>query len=74
MNKEEYVSANDCPLCNKPNHCGNLLKSNKPCWCMDENIEFPDNLVAQVAEAAKNKACICKSCALKHNNGLYKSR
>ncbi|PCM44033.1 cysteine-rich CWC family protein [Marinobacter sp. ANT_B65] len=69
MNKEEYVNPENCPLCNKPNHCGCLANSSKPCWCMDEEITFPDSLLNQVVDAAKNKACICKPCALKHKNG-----
>ncbi|XPF95254.1 cysteine-rich CWC family protein [Colwellia sp. RE-S-Sl-9] len=70
MNEKEYVSVSNCPLCNKPNNCGNLLKSNKPCWCMDEIIDFPESLLNQVVDIAKNKTCICKSCALKHKQDL----
>ena len=66
MSNEEYVSPENCPLCNKSNDCGNLSNSNKPCWCMDEKFTFPESLLNQVEVAAKNKACICKPCALKH--------
>jgi hypothetical protein len=67
---EEYISPENCPLCNKVNQCSNLSNSNKPCWCTNEGITFPVSLLNQVLELAKNKACICKSCALKHKQGL----
>ena len=69
MNKEEYVNPENCPLCNKVNDCGNLSNSDKPCWCMNKDITFAESLLNQVVDAAKNKACICKACALKHNKG-----
>lgn len=68
MNKEEYVNPGVCPLCSKPNCCGSLLDSSKACWCMDQDISFPDSLLNQVVDTAKNKACICEACALKHQS------
>ncbi|GAC21167.1 cysteine-rich CWC family protein [Paraglaciecola arctica] len=59
---------NNCPVCGENNFCGNLSPSNKDeaCWCMDSAISFPDSLLNQVSDADKNKKCICKACALKH--------
>ncbi|GAA6186166.1 MULTISPECIES: cysteine-rich CWC family protein [Alteromonadaceae] len=68
MTKDQYVSPENCPLCNKPNYCANLSNSNKPCWCMEEDIRFPEKLFTQLVDAAINKACICKACALKHKD------
>jgi hypothetical protein len=58
-----------CPLCNKNNKCGNIAscESNKGCWCSDPAIQFPDDLLAKIPSEMKNKACICKSCALLYN-------
>lgn len=59
---------NNCPLCGQNNFCANLSASSKDetCWCMDKSIKFPDSLLSQVSDAEKNKACICKACALSH--------
>jgi hypothetical protein len=57
-----------CPLCGKPNHCGmtSTESANPSCWCMNSDITFPDSLLTQVTDQAKNKVCICRECALKH--------
>lgn len=56
-----------CPLCNKNNHCGNLsaCNSSQGCWCSDKTIQFCETLLNTIPASAKNKACICKTCALK---------
>lgn len=68
MKQEEYATPENCPLCAQKNHCGNLSSSekNETCWCINSNITFPEGLLNQVSDAAKNKACICKTCALKY--------
>lgn len=61
-------SPDRCPICNKDNQCGNVktCSSNEDCWCMDEEINFSDTLLSKTPKYAKNKACICKACALSH--------
>ncbi|AWB66323.1 hypothetical protein C2869_07700 [Saccharobesus litoralis] len=66
MSQTEYVSPEKCPLCNQANFCGNLSNDDsKPCWCMDDNISFPGELLQLVPSEAQGKACICKACAQK---------
>ena len=33
-------------------------------WCMESKIPFSDDLLNQLTDAAKNKVCICKACAM----------
>jgi hypothetical protein len=67
VNKEEYVSPENCPICGENNHCGNLSSDNESkCWCASNDITFSDSLLKKVSNAAKNISCICKACALKH--------
>lgn len=68
MNKKEPVYSENCPLCNEPNNCGNLSSNNEACWCMDKNVMFPESLLRQVVDSAKNKACICQACTYKHKD------
>ncbi|OBZ15959.1 cysteine-rich CWC family protein [Bacillus sp. FJAT-26390] len=58
----------NCPICGKPNECGikAVQEEAADCWCFREN--FPKSLLQQVPEADRNKACICKSCAMAHQN------
>ncbi|GAA6135529.1 hypothetical protein NBRC116188_23190 [Oceaniserpentilla sp. 4NH20-0058] len=54
-----------CPLCQQQNKCANLdvADTENPCWCEDSNIQFPNELLAQVPIPKRGKACICQSCA-----------
>jgi len=58
-----------CPLCGKNNRCGMAQSSgnDQPCWCMSGEFSFPDSLLNEVTDAAKNKACICRECASRHH-------
>lgn len=69
LHDSDIVNPNLCPLCNKSNNCGNLsaCASSKGCWCGDQAIQFPETLLKKIPSTAKNKACICKACALIHN-------
>jgi hypothetical protein len=62
----ETFAHNLCPLCNKDNCCGNISAcgSKTSCWCRSPEINFPAKLLNQIPNAVKNKACICKACAL----------
>ena len=57
-----------CPLCGKDNRCEMTQRNgnSQSCWCMNSEFAFPDCLLNKVADAAKNKACICRECASKH--------
>ncbi|WP_227819291.1 cysteine-rich CWC family protein [Mariprofundus micogutta] len=51
------------PLCGQLNHCA-MADTNthpdSPCWCRYES--FPQALLDQVPQDAKNRVCICKDC------------
>lgn len=45
-----------CPLCGKNNECN--VAGN--CWCSKES--FPEDIISQVPDHQKRKACICIDC------------
>lgn len=56
-----------CPLCGQPNQCANEVAratgiGQGPCWCT--RVDFSEELLQKVPDAAKRKACICHNCAL----------
>ncbi|MCE0555374.1 cysteine-rich CWC family protein [Motilimonas cestriensis] len=57
-----------CPICGEGNACVNLGNKDvsRSCWCNDPSITFPEDLLAQIPLAQRRKACVCRSCALKH--------
>lgn len=57
-----------CPLCGNHNSCLNLGEQDveKSCWCNDPNISFPEALLSRIPSELRRKACVCKSCALLH--------
>ncbi|MFY0640018.1 MAG: cysteine-rich CWC family protein [Bermanella sp.] len=59
-----------CPLCQQQNRCVNLgdKDTNKICWCNNPEIQFPKELLDQVPEDKKGKACICQQCARSFSN------
>ncbi|WP_295550490.1 cysteine-rich CWC family protein [Limnohabitans sp. Rim8] len=53
-----------CPLCGQPNACAMACgdqAATEPCWCT--LVQFDAELLKQVPEAARNRACICQRCA-----------
>lgn len=55
-----------CPLCGQPNACAMARPgqaASGPCWCT--LVKFTADLLKQVPEAARNKACICAACVAK---------
>ncbi|WP_299083715.1 cysteine-rich CWC family protein [uncultured Paraglaciecola sp.] len=62
----EKTSLSHCPLCGDNNGCTNSSPNNNTaaCWCMESKIPFSDDLLNQLTDAAKNKVCICKACAM----------
>ena len=62
----DTIDPNRCPICHEPNVCAvekAKLPGSKPerCWCMD--AVFTPDVMNQVPDAAKGKACICAKCA-----------
>jgi hypothetical protein len=53
-----------CPLCGQPNQCAMTQQQpgevKVPCWCARE--QFNAELLQQVPEPLKDKACICRAC------------
>ncbi len=53
-----------CPLCGQLNQCAMACtpsaQAQAPCWCVRE--QFSAELLQQVPEPLKNKACICRAC------------
>ncbi len=52
-----------CPLCQQDNDCG--VKGSEPCWCTVTRIA--PELLEQIPEQLRRKACVCKTCADKFN-------
>ena len=53
-----------CPLCGQPNACAMAsgdAASAGPCWCT--LVQFSQDVLRQVPEAARNRSCICQRCA-----------
>ncbi|MDO6720417.1 cysteine-rich CWC family protein [Psychrosphaera sp. 1_MG-2023] len=54
-------------MCNTDNQCGNLTNCGEDCWCTSPDITFTKELLNKVPDDLKDKACICKACALMQN-------
>lgn len=55
-----------CPLCGQSNQCAMEAQratgqAQPPCWCTQ--VDFNRELLAQLSDAARGKACICRGCA-----------
>lgn len=53
-----------CPICGEDNNCQH---GEKECWC--NTIKIPEHILNMVPEDKKGKACICKSCIEKYQEG-----
>jgi hypothetical protein len=53
-----------CPLCGGPNDCRAATSGSfdQPCWCAA--VTFDPSALAGVPEAARNRACLCRRCAM----------
>ena len=49
-----------CPLCGAANSCAIAARSEAPCWCL--TVEVPQEAIAQLPEAVRDKACLCPGC------------
>lgn len=52
-----------CPLCNRPNHCGQAdpTSRDQPCWCFAVGID--PQALERIPEAARGRQCLCPACA-----------
>ena len=55
-NEDQVTQLAQATGCTKDEHC----------WCM--SMAVPQELIDQVPEKARNKACICRSCVLRYLN------
>ena len=64
MNPLPSIDPCRCPLCGQPNHCAmeqpGAVGMQEPCWCT--RAQFSVQLLQQVPEPLKGKACICQAC------------
>ncbi len=64
MNASQTADPCRCPLCGQANHCAmeqpQAGREQAPCWCTRE--QFSAQLLQQVPEALRGKACICQAC------------
>lgn len=60
---DQALPSHTCPLCGGPNACAPARSGSldTPCWCRD--VTFSAELLTQVPDPLKNKACICAACA-----------
>lgn len=50
-----------CPLCGEPNQCALAADPEATeCWC--DFVVFPEELLAQIPDAAVRKTCVCQKC------------
>ena len=49
-----------CPICGGPNECGGAMGKDH-CWC--SSVEISPNALASVPADARERICICPSCA-----------
>ena len=59
------VDPTRCPICTEPNVCAMekakaSVTQPERCWCMD--AVFTTEVMDQVPDVAKGKACICAQC------------
>ena len=59
------INRSICRICGKPNNCAyeNGL-SHGSCWC--EKVKVPKELMEQIPESLRGKACICKECIMNY--------
>lgn len=74
LEKQAATEARACPLCGRPNDCRLCATEacQGPCWC--ETVAIPDELIARVPVALRNKACICPGCVMDFHRGRMQNR
>lgn len=57
------IDKRKCPICGKNNSCIHEQDlQDDTCWC--SHIEVPKELIAQIPDNLKGKACICHDCII----------
>jgi Cysteine-rich CWC len=56
----ESIDPHRCPICGRDNQCA-VARGRGACWCFTRPI--PDAVLEQVPEAARERACVCETCA-----------
>ncbi|PAU88416.1 DNA or RNA helicase of superfamily II [Pseudomonas sp. WN033] len=58
------IARHTCPLCGQPNGCAPAAAGSfeVDCWC--RQVSVSPQALAQVPEALKGKACLCRACAV----------
>jgi len=69
------MQAQLCPLCGQPNRCAMEVQRETgvpqpPCWCTQ--VDFSQELLAQLPPAAQGTACICAACQAASSLALRK--
>jgi prepilin-type processing-associated H-X9-DG protein len=74
MNATQLINPEQCPLCGGPNDCLLCRPTARQdrCWCVSE--EFPGELLAQIPQPFRNRACICRLCVEKFRQQKTLSR
>ncbi|NCN72008.1 MAG: cysteine-rich CWC family protein [Betaproteobacteria bacterium] len=68
MTNSSSIDARNCPLCGQPNQCAMEVEratgiKQPPCWCTQ--VSFTPELLEQIPQAKRHKACVCAACAAK---------
>lgn len=50
----------NCPICGAQNDCA-VARGKGACWCFSS--EVPYEVLERIPVEARNRACVCKSCA-----------
>ena len=61
------VDVATCALCGSANDCG-LARGETTCWCFE--VVVPPSLLAQIPEALRDRACVCRACVERASRGL----
>jgi hypothetical protein len=61
------VDVATCVLCGSANDCG-LARGETTCWCFE--VVVPPSLLAQIPEALRDRACVCRACVERASRGL----
>lgn len=61
------VDVATCALCGSANDCG-LARGETTCWCFE--VVVPPSLLAQIPEALRDRACVCRACVESASRGL----
>ncbi|UCG11811.1 MAG: cysteine-rich CWC family protein [Deltaproteobacteria bacterium] len=65
----DRINRAKCPLCGEPNQCALAADPTATeCWC--DSAAFPEELLAQIPDAAVRKICVCQKCLAKFDESV----